>query len=243
MRSIFTLTKRELGVYFISPMAYIIMTAYLVITGYFFYANVEFLSSNRLPARYEDTIGIIVSLTIFMMPLITMRLIAEEKNKGTIETLLTVPITEFQVVFSKYFAAMLFYILLLLPSLLYVMLLGMYAHLDYGEIIGGYISLILLSSALLSIGIFISSLCTNQISAGVITLVISILILSVNIITHSIKDKGALLREILDYLNFPGHIVLLMKGIIDTKDVIFMLSVAVLFIFLTVRVIESRRWK
>jgi len=242
MRIILTLIKRELGVYFVSPIAYIILTAYLLVSGYFFfYGGINLFILYHLPANCEVIFEIISFLTLFMPSFITMRLLAEEKNKGTIEILLTAPITEFEIVFSKYLASVLFYIILLVPSLFYILLLGTYSYPDYGEIVGGYISVVLLALVLLAIGIFISAICNNQISAGIITLVISILLLSFNLIGNIVKDKD--LREILSYLNIQKHIETLRKGIVDTRDIIFMLSIVVLFIFLTVKIVKTRRWK
>ncbi|OHB70422.1 MAG: hypothetical protein A2W23_06180 [Planctomycetes bacterium RBG_16_43_13] len=243
MATLLTLVKREVGVYFISPMAYIIITVYMLFTGYFFYAGVYGAIANGLPASYQSATSAMLSLTIFMMPLITMRLLAEEKNRGTFETLMTAPITDFQIVFAKFLAAVSFYILLLIPSLLYLVTLSSYATLDNGEVVGGYLALILLAMTLFSLGLFISSMCSNQISAGIITLIISIFLLITDILANSIQDKESIWRKLLGYVNIERHMSALVKGVVYSYDIVYLLSLVVLFLFLTVRVVESRRWR
>jgi ABC-2 type transport system permease protein len=224
-------------------MAYILLTAFLLITGYFFYGSLGDFVRYSMSASYVPTIMIIQTLTIFMMPLITMRLIAEEKNRGTLETLMTAPVTEMQFVLSKYLASVIFYIILILPTLLFIYLLSRYTSLDYGAVAGGYISILLFAFALMSIGLFISSLCSSQISAGVITLVISLLLIAANILVENIRERYSLLREILQYIDFMGRTIQLVQGVVDSRDIIFMISVSVFFLFLTSKVVESRRWR
>jgi ABC-2 type transport system permease protein len=243
MGNIITLIRRELGVYFVSPMAYIVLTAFLLITGYFFYVSLGDFVRYRMPASYVPTIMIIQTLTIFMMPLITMRLVAEEKNRGTIETLMTAPITEMQFVLSKYLASVIFYMILVLPTVFLIYLLSRYAELDYGAVAGGYLSILLFAFALMSIGLFISSLCSSQISAGVITLVISLLLIAANILAENLRGRYQFLRNVLEYIDFMGRTSQLVQGVIDSRDVVFLISVPVLFLFLTSKAIESRRWR
>jgi ABC-2 type transport system permease protein len=243
MGSVVTLIRRELGVYFISPMAYIVMTAFLVATGYFFMLTINYFSIRRIPPTFDHTVNNMLFLIVFMTPLITMRLISEEKNRGTIETLMTLPVTELQVVLSKYLAAIIFYIAILIPSTLYAVIIACYSTTDFGIIIGSYLGLLLLGATLISIGIFISSLCANQISAGVITLIISILLIVIGVWAANIREQDSILKHVLSYIDLTAHTYPLTRGLVDTRDIIFMFSVIIFFLFLTIRAVESRRWR
>jgi ABC-2 type transport system permease protein len=154
---------------------------------------------------------------------------------------MSVPVSEFQIVFSKFVSSLLFYVYILLPTIVYALLLSGKASIDVGEIISSYIGLILFASAIFSIGLFISSLCSNQISAGIITLAVIMFIIMLGIFqAHYIKNET--IAGFLSYINVLDNIKPFFRGILDSRSVIFFLSVVVFFIFLSVRIMESKRW-
>jgi ABC-2 type transport system permease protein len=246
MTKFVVLVKKELSSYFSSPMAYIILAAFLFISGLFFYSNMMIYNDRGIPADYEDTFHVMLFLTTLVTPLITMRLIAEEKNKGTIESLFTVPVTELQVTLAKFVSATLFYLYLLLPTIVHIVVLGRYADIDTGAIITGYFGLFLFATSLLSIGLFISVLCSNQISAGVITLVVALSLVFIQAATTFIKEEGSALnqfiRGLLLKMSFIENITPFIKGLLDTRPLLLFLSITGLFLFLTTKVLTLRRW-
>jgi ABC-2 type transport system permease protein len=241
------LVRRELSAYFISPMAYIILTAMLAVSGFTFYSLMLGYAQTHQPAQMGGTLNWLVFLLTLVCPLITMRLIAEEKNRGTIETMMTAPIGEWQFVLAKYVAAVLFVAYLLLPTSFYAAFIGAYGWLDFKGMLAGYLGVMLTLGAVLSIGLFISSLASNQITAGVVTLIVAISLMTVSALTGSLKPGTSMFlkvaRNVLNYLAILNHVEEFSKGVIDTRPLVYLLSVSFLFLFLTVRVIESRRWR
>ncbi len=236
MKKVFALFVREFQAYFFSRMAYVVLAAFLVISGYFFSLILE--ATREASLRY--TLGNMTITLLFITPLITMRLLAEERSTGTIETLMTDPVREVDVVIGKFLAAFSFYILLLVPTLLYIVILKLVGNPDMGPLISGYIGLVLIGSVFISIGVFASSLSKNQIVAGVISLV-SLLFLWV--IGWAGEARPGVFAKIVAYLGFFDHLEPFQKGIIDTKDVIYYITTSVLFLFLSVRILEARKWK
>lgn len=258
MRNILTLTKHELTAYFLSPLAYVIMTAFLFFVGVIFYQTLmEYPNSEAM----RNILGLTTFLTIIIMPMVTMRLLAEEKRSGTLEMLMTAPITEIEVVISKFLGGLVFYIFLIIPTVVYVILLVAWGHPDLGSLIAWYLGLLFLGAVCVAIGLFVSAFTSNQIVAAIITFVI--LIIEYWIIPWAANTISQLICSLLNlvfgagrcdsflnplgktlkYLGFEQHLVTLSKGLLDSRDVIFFLSVVVIFLFLTVRILESRRWK
>ena len=167
MSTSIALLRRELGVYFVSPMAYIILTAMLFVSGLAFNGALQSAAANRLPADYLPTLFFIIWIIVLSSPLITMRLVAEEKNRGTIETLMTAPVSEAQLILAKFSAAVVFLVYLLFLTGFYPIILSMYGDVDLGAVACGYFGAVLAGAMMFSIGIFISSLCPNQITAGI----------------------------------------------------------------------------
>ncbi|MEW6026383.1 MAG: ABC transporter permease, partial [Planctomycetota bacterium] len=169
MNNILTLTRRELAAYFLSPLAYVIMTAFLFFCGYFFWSYLRW-TSDATALRY--VLELIGFTSLIISPMVTMRLIAEEKKSGTMETLMTAPVTETEVVVAKYISALVFFIALIAPTLAYVILLNVWGNPEMGAILSGYVGLASLTAVFLSIGLFVSSLTSNQIVAVIITFII-----------------------------------------------------------------------
>jgi ABC-2 type transport system permease protein len=250
MRAIFTISKRELKSYFASPIAYIILIVFLVLSGIFFFFYLEsFIRSQFDPAfqvfreklnlndfvirPYFGTISVVL---LFMIPLITMRLIAEERKNFTSELLFTSPIRVSQIVLGKFFASFSLFGLMVILSAIYVVVLKVYGNPDLGPVLSGYLGLFLLGGSLIAAGLFASSLTENQIVAAVI----SFGILLVFWILGASSDAES---SVLGYISIINHLDNFTKGIIDLKDTIYYLSFIFFGLFLTYITLESERWR
>jgi ABC-2 type transport system permease protein len=238
MKNILTLSRRELSSYFLSPMAYVIMTAFLIFSGYFFYSSLRFIADASV---LREILGLLGFTSLIISTMITMRLIAEEKRSGTLETLMTAPITETEVVVAKYLSALVFFMALIAPTAAYVILLAVWGNPDYGPIISGYAGLVCMTAVFLSIGLWVSSLTSNQIVAVILTF----LILLIGWVIGYAGDffNQEYIKNVFKFIGFVQHFESFGKGLIDTRDVIYCLSTVVFFLFLTVRTLESRRWR
>lgn len=242
MRNLAALLRRELGVYFVSPLAYIILTAILFLAGVGFIGSVQAAVQTQSPGDYLGTLSWIDFVVVLSSSLITMRLIAEEKSRGTLEILLTAPVTEAQVVLAKFGAALILLGYFLLPTVGFAIILARYGSVDFGQVFCGYLGVMLLGASLYSIGLFISCLCTSQITAGVITFTLAILLVIANIILGSQQVSSIWLR-LLDYVSLTSNFGDFMKGVVDTGRLVYLLSLTAFFLFLTTRVLETRRWR
>ncbi|MBI5778701.1 MAG: ABC transporter permease subunit [Planctomycetes bacterium] len=238
MKNIITLSRRELAAYFLSPLAYVIMTAFLVFSGYFFYTA---LRSTADTAIMRDILGFLGFISMILSTMITMRLLAEEKRSGTLETLMTAPVTETEVVVSKYLSALVFFLALIAPTVAYVILLAIWGNPDYGPIISSYIGLVCMTGVFLSIGLWVSSLTSNQIVAVIITFVILIIGWVIGYAGSFFSQQS--IKDVFEFIGFIKHFESFGKGMIDSRDVVYCLSIVVFFLFLTVRTLESRRWR
>jgi len=238
LKIIYILFKKELMGYFNSPIAYIFIGVFLVVGNWLFFKNFFLIGQVNMRAYYD----LLPWIFLFLSPALTMRLWAEEKKAGTIEFLLTLPVTDWQVVLSKFFGALAFLTISLLLTLTLPFSLLSLGNLDWGPVLGGYLGAILLGGAYLSLGLFISSLTKNQIIAFVLGLVACF---TAFIIGAQFVLIGApkFIVPILDFLGLGNHFYNIAKGVIDSKDVIFYLSFIFVFLFLNARVIESRGWK
>ncbi|HEU4339263.1 MAG TPA: ABC transporter permease subunit [Planctomycetota bacterium] len=246
MSTTFALFRRELAVYFVSPMAYIILTGLMFIFGSIFWDGTRNATRMNAPFAYSEVLAAISGLMVFIAPLITMRLLAEERNRGTFETLMTAPVTELQVVLGKYAATIAFLIFLLLPTIAHAILIGKYGTFDASESVAGYIGLFMTTASLLAIGVFVSSICSSQVTAGVVTFaIIFILLLSANYAQHidGSTKLGAAAKSVIELLNPYRNMGDFTRGILDTRPIVYFLSLIVFFLFLSVRVLELRRWK
>jgi ABC-2 type transport system permease protein len=252
MRTILAIWQRELRAYFVSPIAYVVLTIFSLIVGFFFVANLSSLIQASMmqggQAQPIDVPGIVSQavfgtmsvILLFMLPMLTMGLFAEEKRRGTLELLLTAPVSPFQALMGKYLASVTMVIAMLLLSGMSMSTLFIYGDPDLKPILGGYLGLFLYSAALLSIGLFISTLTENQIVSVILTFG-AILVLWV-IDALSSWSMGSL-RDVLAYLSVIGHLEDFMKGVLDTSHIVFYLSFVFIGLFLTYRSLESLRWK
>ncbi|MBI2192337.1 MAG: ABC transporter permease subunit [Planctomycetes bacterium] len=239
MVNLWALYRRETNSVFLSPIVYIFTTVFLVVTGFFFYVYVRDAQTASLRWVFSN-IGIIL---LFFAPAITMRLLAEEGRSGTLETLMTAPVTEIQVVLGKFFAGLTFYLVMLAPTLAYILILRVVAGevgIDYGPILSAYLGLLLMGGLFISIGLFFSSLTRNQIVAFAITLAVFLLLWVLGMIS---RDKSGPVHEVIKYIGMFEHIDAFVKGLIDTRDILYYVSATLFFLFLTVRSVESRKWR
>ncbi len=228
--------KRELRSYFDSPIAYIVITIFLLISGWFFFSDL-FLANQ---ASLRNLFGIIPFIFMFFIPAITMRLISEEKKSGTIEILLTLPVKDHQIILGKFLAGMILISVAVILTLVYTFTLSGLGNLDSGSVASGYLGLIFLGAAYLSIGIFTSSLTQNQIVAFIFSfLIIFVLYLLDNVLMF----VPGFLISLFEYLSVNYHFSNISRGVIDSRDVIYYLSLIFLFLFLSVRALSSRKWR
>lgn len=247
--------KRELRAYFVSPIAYVVMVMFLIIAGYFFYSSFAFFNfisfqamSNPMMARNLNvTEGILRPLygnlgvvLLFLMPLLTMRLFAEEKKQGTIELLLTYPVRDLAAVLAKFAACLAVYTVMLALTGIYPVLLIIFARPEIGPILAGYLGLFLLGAAFIALGALASSLTENQIVAGALSFGLLLLFW---VIGWSSQFATGSVGRLLSHLSLLDHFDSFPKGVIDTKDVIFYLNFMIFCLFLTLRSLESHRWR
>src|SRR5450432_620304 len=233
-----TIARRELASYFHSPIAYVAMFAFLLAPGGLFWEDFQ----PGHPAAMRTIFEWMVWLLVIIVPLLCMGLLAQEWASGTIETMMTAPIGETDVVLGKFFGSLGFFIVLLIPTLLYVVMLRVYGHPEAGPILSGYLGIFLVGALFIAVGLFCSSLTRSQVVAAVATAAILFLI---TIVPWWAGSKAAL-NDFWRNLTNQGvfaHYTDFSKGIVDTGNLVFFIAVTTVFLFLTVKVLESRRWK
>jgi len=235
MRNVLAIMTRELYAYFVSPMAYVVMTFFLCIMSLLF---ALYVGSGRAEAQMTDLFHTMAFLLLMAAPVITMGLIAQERNLGTIEVLLTKPVREIEVALGKYLASFVLVLIMLALTLVYPIIMEKYGDPDWGQILIGYLGIVLAAAAFLAIGLFASSLTSNQIAAAILTVLILLIFWLIGWISYSVSQQlGDLVKHISVYENIQDF----EKGIFDTKPLVFFLSVVFYFLFLTVRSLELRR--
>ena len=254
MGNILVIFKKELKSYFASPIAYLLLGIFAVIFGFFFYSATRVFVLTGMQMQMmgrgmpmdvnEYVIRPLLSnasvIGLFLIPMITMRLFAEEKRTGTIELLMTSPVRDLEIVLGKWLAAMVLYASILGISAINIAILYGFGRPDLKPILVGYLGLLLQGGCLLAIGIFISTLTRNQIIAGGATFAVCLMLWVLDWV--SAYDQSAW-GKIIAYLSVVTHFEPFSKGVIDTKDVIFYLSMIFLGLFLTSRSMESLRWR
>jgi len=247
MRKVAAIVRRELIAYFSSPLAYVVLTAFLLMQGYIFYLIVSFLNSPGTQAMtplrlfFGGTIFFWLFL-LFVVPVITMRLIAEERRSGTIEVLLTSPVTEAQVIVGKFIAALMFYIALWLPTGLYVIVLRQHSAIDLGPVAAGYLGVILLGFLFLGVGTFTSTLTDNQLIAAILAFAAMVMLFSIGLVEQLVVSSSAL-KATLGHMNLWNQMDDYAKGIVDTRHVVYELSTGLLFLFLASKSLEIKKWR
>jgi ABC-2 type transport system permease protein len=254
MRNAWIICRKELGSYFVSPVAYLLLTMFGLIFGFFFWNALGFfvvesvemqMRGQMFPMNLnEQVIRPLLSnvgvIGLFFIPMITMRLFAEEKRTGTIELLATSPIRDLEIIVGKWLAAMLLYSCLLLFTAVNFAFLFRYGNPDWKPLALGYLGLLLQAGALLAIGTFISTLTKNQIIAGAATFGVELLLW---VIAWVGEYETATWARVLSYLSIITHFESFGRGVLDSKDAIFYLTVIFLGLFFTARSMESLRWR
>jgi ABC-2 type transport system permease protein len=231
------IVRKELYSYLVSPMAYVVAAVFLLINGLiFFLILAQGFAEPNLRALLPTT----AFLLLLVIPVLTMRLLAEERSTGTIELLMTFPITDSQVVIGKYLATMIVYLLMLVPTLTYVAVIKVYGNSEWGPLITAYLGLILLGGAMVAVGLFTSSLARNQIVAAVIGIGVLLLLW---VLGAAAGVLGPRVSSLVAYLSFSDHFQNFGQGVVELKDVVFYLSFIAGALFVTVRVLESGRWR
>lgn len=234
MRNIFIITKKELRHYFNAPMAYVIIISFLLINGWFFGSNL-FINNQATLRGYFSIVPLIM---IFFIPAFAMRLLAEEKKQGTIELLVTMPITDIEIILGKFLGAISFWAITLAMTLIYPLTVANLGDLDLGPVIGGYLGLFLMGAGLIAIGLFTSSLTSNQIVSFVISFLIGFAFF---LIGKMLAYAPLGLVSLLDFLGFDSHFDNISKGIIDTRDLLYYFSLIFLALFLTLQSLLNRK--
>ena len=246
MSAVFTIAKREIFSFFVSPIAYVVLTVWLLFFGVVFYvlalvfAQQPGAGTNLLTAFFGGTTLFYLPLLVFA-PVITMRLLAEERSSGTIEALLTAPVSELSVVLGKYLAALTFWMVLWLPTLSYVWLVSrsMDNAVDWGAIGATYLGLFLVGMFYMGVGLFMSAAARNQIVAAMLTFLVLGGLFVIGLVGYAnVGDKW---RSIFEYLGLWTQMAAFAKGIVDTRYVVYDLSIAVLSVLLSVRVLQADR--
>jgi gliding motility-associated transport system permease protein len=254
MGNVWVICRKELRSYFVSPIAYAVIGLFALIFGFiFFIATRDFVNfsfraqlmggggpSNVNEQIIRPLLGFSGTVALFLIPLITMRLVAEEKRSGTIELLLTSPVHDVSIVLGKWLGAIILYLCALAVCGLNIVLLFAWGKPDWKPVLVAYLGLILQGGCLLAIGTLISTLTSNQIIAGGATFFVSLLFWMLNWYTAFDSSTSA---KVVNYLSILTHMENFSKGVLDLKDVVFYVSFIFFGLFLTLRQIESLRWR
>ena len=237
MRTIRAVAFKEIQIYFSSPVAYIVALIFMALSGFFFVRDL----GNPFPeASLSNFFQGATFLLIPLAPALTMRLLAEEQKLGTIELLLTSPVRDWEVILGKYMASFVFLLFLLALTSYYVILLLVFATPDPGPIYSGYLGLVLYGAAALAVGILTSTLTSNQIIAAVVGTGLLIVLYATSFIGDVVTGVWA---TIFNQLGFTSHFNDFDRGIIDSTHIVYFVTVTALFLFLSIRALESRRWR
>jgi len=254
VRNALAIANKEFRSYFASPIGYILIGLFALLFGYFFYLYLMMFvrqseqmmqfgggggtNVNQMMIRglFQNTAVII----LFVMPMITMRTYSEEKRSGTIELLLTSPITDLEIIVGKFLGALALYGAMLIVTMLYMAILFRIGNPEWRPIVAGYLGLLLMGGCFLATGLFISSLTKNQIVAGFLTFATFLMLWIINWIGES---SGPTTRDLVNYLSITEHLDDFSRGIIDTKHVVYYLSFITFGLFLTAKSVDSERWR
>ena len=237
MRTTQAVAWKEIQVYFSNPTAYIVGMMFLALSGFFFARDLNDPFPQASLVNFFEGATIIL---ILIAPVLTMRLMAEEQKLGTIELLLTSPVRDWEVIIGKYLASFIFLIATLALTLYYTVLLYVFASPDPGPIYAGYLGLALYGGAALAIGLLCSTLTSNQIVAAVVAMSILLVMFFADLASDNISGTAS---TVISEISIRSHFDDFDRGVIDTKHVVYYLSVIAFFLFMSIRALESRRWR
>jgi ABC-2 type transport system permease protein len=257
MRNTLVIAGKELQGYFVQPVAYVVLTVFLLLGGWFFFAmlrqfdemvqlvqmmgQAQSLQQMNLNTRVIDPLLHDLSIVlVIVMPALTMRVFAEEKRTGTYELLLTAPVRTGEIVAGKFIATAVFTLIMVALAWIFPIILMIFGNPEVGVMFAGYIALALLALSFAAVGLFTSSLTQNQIIAAISSFGLLILLY---VISWPAEAGGGVVWSLLKYLSLPEHFSTMVSGVIDTADIVFFLSVILLALFLTQRSVESARWR
>ena len=252
MRNMMAIADKELRSYFSSPIAYIIIGFFLLPFGVFFYLYLAaFVKQSMQQAQFGGAVNINQNviryvlqnasvIILFIMPMITMRTYSEENRSGTIELLLTSPLTDVEIIVGKFLGALGLYVALLAVTLPHMGILFVYGSPEWRPLVAGYLGLLLMGGAFVSLGLLISSTTNNQIVAGIVTFVVFLLLWIVGWFADS---AGPTIGPITSWLSITEHFDDFSKGIIDTKHVLYYLTLITFGLFLTAKSVDTERWR
>jgi ABC-2 type transport system permease protein len=246
VRSLLAILTRELRAYFFSPLAYVVAALLLLVNGAVFWLIVSYLNDPRagIGAPLELFFGQTVFfwlVLLFVAPVVTMRLLSEERRSGTIEVLMTAPVSETKVVVGKYLAALIFYLFLWLPTVVYAIILSRYSDVDWGPVASGYVGVVGIGALLLAAGVLASSLSRSQLVAAVLTFAIAGPLFAIGFLEFLFT--GDAVKELFSYLSLPRHMEDFSRGIVDSRRLVYYASVSALFLFLAARALAAKKWR
>jgi len=233
MRQVLPIFKKEFQSYFVSPIAYIVISIFLIVIGWFFFST--FFLFNQASVR--SFFALLPITFAFVIPAVTMRLVSEELHVGTYELLLTMPVTFREVVLGKFLAATAVAAAMLIPTLAYPVIIAFLGDLDWGPVIGGYLGAILLGASFSAVGLFASSLTRNQIVAFIIGVAICFALVLIDKILVFVPSW---LAGPLEYLGADSHFENISKGILDSRDILYFLSLTFLGLYATHLMMEEK---
>lgn len=228
--------RREFGAYFTSSIAYIFLAVFWIFSGYFFFAGCLAPATTDLSRMFQSMFLII----IFLIPILTMRLFSEEKKQKTEQGLLTAPVSLGEIVFGKYFAALALYTIALLMPFVYALILSRFGVVEWGIVFANFLALFLLGGAFIAVGELVSALTENQIAAAVLSFIALMVLYMIDVINNYISISAV--NTVLEKLSFYRKYYAITCGLFNVSTIVFYISVAVIFNYLTIRVFERRRW-
>jgi ABC-2 type transport system permease protein len=234
----FVIARRELSSYFFSPLAYVAMVLFLIAAGFSFWDDFQ----PGQPAAMRAIFEYMIWLLVFIVPILSMGLLSQEFATGTVETMMTAPVNDTEVVLGKFFGSFAFFAILLAPTLLYVLLLRLYSKPDYGPIFCGYAGLLLVGALFTAIGLFCSSLTKSQVVAAVTAAAILVIVTVVPWWASTKATLSGFWRSAAAQGVFAKYSDYA-KGILDLGNLVFFIAATIVFLFLTIKVLEARRWK
>jgi ABC-2 type transport system permease protein len=253
MSNVLAIANKELKSYFASPIAYIIIGFFALVFGYFYFVSLLFFAQASLQMgmpgagqinihnmAIRPLLSNVSVVALFVLPLITMRTYAEEKRTGTIELLLTSPVTDAQIVLGKFLGALALFALMLAVTLIHMAVLFYFGNPEWKPIASGYLGLLLMGASFLSIGLLISSLTKNQIVAGMVTFVVLLLLWTLSWMADS---ASPMMRSVLMALSITDHFDDFARGVIALTHLVYYLSFITFGLFLTVKSVDSERWR
>jgi ABC-2 type transport system permease protein len=253
MNNVLAIAQRELRAYFASAVGYVSIALFLVIFGLMYGAIVDFFAKQSVgmmpggPQSANINQQLIRPLFLnmsvvflFVLPLVTMRSYSEEKRSGTIELLLTSPVTDLQIILGKFAGAFFLYLVILAATLVHMGLLFLYGNPDWRPVATGYLGMLLFGAAFIAMGLFISSMTSSQVIAGIGTFALALVLWIIDWLSSAFGPTG---QAVLTYLSMTEHLDDFVKGVIDTKHIVYYLSLAAFGLFLTARSVDTERWR